>query len=140
YSKGDGYNTHPTFKVTYTYANGAKVYALGPKQGGKFGVGTAVKNLYTADGALYRKTGDISGTENGVMIFGENGTVFVSRSTIVASDAKILSEPLKDDPKIYPSGPTPHMRTFLDCVKSREQSIAGPTVGGGSVIVCHLGV
>jgi predicted dehydrogenase len=136
----DQYNTHPTFKVTYTYANGAKVYALGPKNGGKFGVGTAVKNLHTADGALYRKTGDVSGTENGVMIFGENGTVFVSRGTIVASDAKILSEPLKDDPKVYPSRPTHHMRNFLDCVKSREETIASPRVGGGSVIVCHLGV
>jgi predicted dehydrogenase len=141
YSKGDGYNAHPTFKVTYTYANGAKVYALGAKgPNSKFGVGTAVKNLYTAEGALYRKTGDVSGTENGVMIFGENGTVFVSRGAVLASDAKILSEPLTDDPKIYPTRPTHHMRNFLDCVKTREEPIASARVGGGSVIVCHLGV
>jgi predicted dehydrogenase len=144
YAKGDGYNTHPTFKVTYSYASGAKVYALGPKPGGKFGVGTAVKGLVDKDGkpTVFRgqEQPEISGTRNGVMIFGENGTVFVSRETILASDPKILSEPLKDDPKVYPSKPTHHMRNFLDCVKSREEPIASARIGGGSVIVCHLGV
>jgi predicted dehydrogenase len=144
YSKGDGYNTHPTFKVTYTYGSGAKVYALGPKPGGKYGVGTAVKGLVDKDGkpTVFRgqEQPEISGTRNGVMIFGENGTVFVSRETILASDPKILSEPLKDDPKVYPSKPTHHMRNFLDCIKSREEPIASARVGGGSVIVCHLGV
>ena len=141
----DGYNCHPTFKVQYTYASGAKVIAMD-------GRGTAVKELFRADGKPVTKnvkkdgkveaveTGGIDGNENGVMVFGEDGTVFVSRGMVVASDPKILSEPLtKDDPKLYPTRPPNHMGNFLDCVKSREQPICNVEVGGGSVIVCHLG-
>jgi predicted dehydrogenase len=136
YKGGDGYNCHPTFKVQYTYDNGAKVIAMD-------GRGTEVKGLVQADGQRPRlrdgkEMEAVSGNENGVMIFGEDGTIFVSRGTILASDAKILSEPL--DLKLYPSIPTDHMGNFLDCVKSREKPITDEIIGGGSVIVCHIGV
>ncbi len=142
---GDGYNCHPTFKVQYTYADGAKVIAMDAR-------GTTVKELYRADGKpltkKVKKEGKteevaldgVNGNENGVMVFGEKGTVFVNRGMVVASDPKILSVPLgKDDPKLYPTRPTDHMGNFLDCVKSRETPVAGVEVGGGSVIVCHVG-
>lgn len=148
----DGFNCHPTFKVKYTYANGAEVFAMD-------GRGTEVKDLVRADGKPATtkkrmkveengKTVDkvvdvpmekLSGSENGLLVIGENGTLFVSRGTILASDSKILSEPLKDDPKVYPNRPANHMANFLDCLKTREAPICGPVVGGGSVIVCHLG-
>lgn len=141
YDGGDGYNCHPTFKVQYTYANGAKVIAMD-------GRGTRVKELYRADGKPLTKKvkgnevelDGISGDENGVMVFGEKGTVFVNRGMVVASDPKILSVPLgQDDPKLYPTRPPNHMGNFLDCVKSRETPICGVDVGAGSVIVCHIG-
>jgi len=133
YDKGDGYNCHPTFKVKYTYANGTEVFAMD-------GRGTAVQGLVNKDGKPPAKKGQIGGSDNGLMIFGEKGTVFVSRGSLLASDQKILSEPIKDMPQLYPKRPTDHMGNFLDCVKTREAPIANVTVGGGSVIVCHLGV
>ena len=136
-AKTDGYNTHPQFRVKYTYANGAEVYAMD-------GRGTAVKGLVMKDGEP-RKDKDkrpietLSGDENGLLIVGEGGTVFVGRGLLVASDVKILSEPLKDMPALYPKRPTNHMQNFLECVKDRTAPIADPVVGGGSVIVCHIG-
>ncbi len=141
---GDGYNCPKDFKVKYTYANGAEVIAMS-------GGGTEVKGLVRADGKPVMKTvtkdgkrvqvpsDAIGGSDNGVMIFGEDGTIFVSRGVLLASDAKILSEPFKQDPMLYTSRPTDHMGNFLDCVKTRGTPICNATVGGGSVIVCHLG-
>jgi predicted dehydrogenase len=137
-AKTDGYNTHPTFKVKYTYPNGTEVFAMD-------GRGTEVKGLVMKDGKV-AKTGreqkpvePLDPSENGVLIVGESGTVFVSRGFIIASDPKILTEPLKDDLKLYPKRPTSHMQNFIECVKTREAPIADPVVGGGSVIVCHIG-
>lgn len=137
YDKGDGYNCHQTFKVKYTYAGGSEVIAMD-------GRGTEVKGLVTKDGTP-RKNRDgkpmesLGGSENGVLILGENGTVFVGRGMLLASDGKILSEPLKDMPDLYPKRPTSHMQNFLECVKDRTAPICDPVVGGGSVIVCHIG-
>ena len=137
YAKGDGYNCHEQFKVKYTYANGSEVIAMD-------GRGTDVKGLVNKDGNSPKgRDGKAiemtSGNENGAMIFGENGTVFVSRGSLLASEQKILTEPMKDMPMLYPKRPTDHMGNFLDCVKTRETPICGVEVGGGSVIVCHLG-
>ncbi len=134
----DGYNTHPSFKLRYTYPEGTEVFALSDG-------GSTVNGLVDAHGEK-RKNKDgkvfdgIDGNENGLLIVGEKGTIFVGRGLLLADDAKILSEPIKDDPKLYPTRPTDHMGNFLDCVKTREKPICDVVVGAGSVIVCHIGV
>jgi predicted dehydrogenase len=137
YSGGDGYNCHEDFKLRYTYANGTEMLVL--SKGG------------VSPGRLVNKNGDapkykdgrerkIDGSENGVLFIGEDGTIFVSRSEILASDAKLLSEPLGPDVMLlYPSRPTNHMQNFIDCVRSREQPICSAEVGASSVIACHIG-
>jgi len=137
YAKGDGYNCHETFKVQYTYANGTKVIAMD-------GRGTAVKGMVGKDGNPSKgrdgkeKT-EIGGGDNGLMIFGENGTIFVGRGILQASDAKILNEPIKDMPMIYPTRPTSHMQNFIECIKTRKEPICSAAIGGSSVIICHIG-
>src|SRR5262249_4803603 len=141
YDKGDGYNCHEDFKVRYTYPTGTEVFAM---SGRKVGAGRTVIGLVDAKGESRKDkagkpTEGLSGEENGGLVLGESGVIFVSRGLLLASDKAILAEPLKDDPKLYPSRPSDHMGNFLDCVKTRQTPICGVDVGAGSVIVCHIG-
>ncbi len=137
YDKGDGYNCHQYFKILYTYADSTKVEV-------SHGAGSTAEGLFDAKGEQRKdKAGKpiagVDGKENGVLVIGDKGKIFVSRGLLLASDKAILSEPLKEDLKLYPTRPTNHMGNFLDCIKTRETPICGVEVGAGSVIVCHLG-
>jgi predicted dehydrogenase len=137
YDKGDGYNCHQYFKILYTYADGTKVEV-------SHGAGSTADGLVDAKGEQRKdKAGKpisgVNGGENGLLVIGDKGKIFVSRGLLLASDKAILAEPLKEDLKLYPTRPTNHMGNFLDCIKSRETPICGVEIGAGSVIVCHLG-
>ena len=132
----DGYNCHPTFKVLYTYANGAKLEV-------SHGAGSKSGPLVDAKGEPRKDKGGkviegIDGGENGVLVIGDKGKLFVSRGLLLASSKEIFA-PLKEDPNLYPTRPADHMGNFLDCVKSRETPICGVEVGASSVMVCHIG-
>ena len=88
YDKGDGYNCHPTFKILLTYANGVKVEV-------SHGAGSTATDMVDARG---NPNGGrtVSGGENGLLVIGEKGKLFVSRGLLVASETSILAEPTKD--------------------------------------------
>jgi predicted dehydrogenase len=76
--------------------------------------------------------------ENGVLFEGERGWIFVNRGRIGASDEKLLSEPLPASAtRLYVSND--HMGNFVDCVRSRKDTICTAEIGHRSVSVCHLG-
>jgi predicted dehydrogenase len=132
------YNCHPTFKVTYTYgdyttAGSAKLVcahtqladAVDPRE-------TVIKGR---DGKERKVRHD-----NGILFVGQDGKwIFVNREIITASDEKLIKEPLPPDAtRLYESHN--HMANFLDCMRSRKQTICPAEVGHRSVSVCHLGV
>ena len=132
------FNCHPTFHVQYTYPNGTKVIAMS-------GGGTDAGEMHDKDGKIPlvgkdKKPRKVGPDENGVLFIGEEGKLFVSRGMIVASDKKLLAEPLKEDPKLYDGRPTNHMANFFDCIRTGKKPICSVDVGASSVAVCHLGV
>jgi hypothetical protein len=128
----NSYNCHPTFKVTYTYANGAHLICSDSQLKG------------AADPRSTKITGRngaerMEGHDNGVLFVGEDGQwIFVNRGVIRASDPKLLEEPLPSGAtRLYNSND--HMGNFISCVRSRKQTICPAEVGHRSVTVCHLG-
>ena len=95
YDKGDGYNCHKTFKVRHAYANGAKVEV-------SHGAGSTVKGLVDTNGTV--RKGDLSGGENGVLVKGDKGTIFVSRGLLLASDKEHLRT-AQGRPEAVPDAP-----------------------------------
>jgi predicted dehydrogenase len=115
--KPNSYNCHPKFQLRYTYDDGVE--------------------MIVSDGTVADTVGDKDG--NGVLFVGEgNQWIFVNRGKITASDKKLLEEPLSKDAKRLQVSNN-HMGNFLECLRTRELPICNADVGGGSVIVCHLG-
>src|SRR5438128_1522765 len=75
--------------------------------------------------------------ENGVQFDGEKGWIFVSRETIRASEPKLLADPLPADAtRLYVSND--HHGNFVDCMRSRKDTICTAEVGHRSVSACHI--
>ncbi len=112
------YNCHTQFEVTFKYASGVTLVCKSGWEGS----------------TLYKDRGE----DNGVVLVGETGTIFVNRGKIAASDKKIIDEPIPADAvRVYHSNN--HMGNFLECLRSRKDPICTVDVGHHSVSVCHLG-
>lgn len=119
----NAYNIHPTFKITYTYANGAKLIC---------------SNTTLPDAVDAKERGH----DNGVLFLGEDGKwIFVNRGMITASDKKLIDEPLPADALRLQDTHNDHMGNFLDAVRKGDPKlcICPAEVGHRSVTVCHLG-
>jgi predicted dehydrogenase len=74
----------------------------------------------------------------GAKWFGDKGWVHVSRGGLNASDPKILREVIgPNEIQLYNS--RDHKQNFLDCIKSRKQTIAPAEIGHRSISVGLLG-
>ena len=123
----NSYNCHPTFEVTYIYANDGR---------GGDGTRLVCRNGPAANWPI-REGANVA--SNGILFEGEdNKWIWVSRGNIQASAPALLNEELPQNGVRLPRA-TNHMNNFLTCVRSRENPICHAGIGHRSVSVCHLG-
>ncbi len=74
----------------------------------------------------------------GVRFIGSSGKIFVSRGILETSPASLAKETLgADDTRLYVSNS--HKGNFIECVKTRRETVAPVEVGHRSCTVCLLG-
>lgn len=106
--KGELCDTAMAWRVDCTYANGVKMVFADDKQ-----------------------------VRHGVTFEGPDGTVFVDRSKIEAKPESLLKwQPGPNDVRLYDS--PNHYRNFLDCVKSRKETICPVEVAQKSDTICQV--
>jgi predicted dehydrogenase len=93
---------------------------------------TGLKYTYANGVEMYH------GGKSGCTFEGSEGTIYVDRDKLEASDDKLLKEPLgKDAVKLYEA--TDHRKNWLECVRSRKETICPAEVGHRSASACILG-
>jgi predicted dehydrogenase len=123
----NSYNCHPTFKVTYTYDNGAKVVCLSKDPEGV--------RFEGEEGWIYVNRGLISASDQKDKP--ERGRK--GKPGKKGGPSKILDTKLPSDAvRLYVSND--HMRNWLDGIRTRKECICPAEVGHRSVSVCHIGV
>jgi predicted dehydrogenase len=103
------WDVHGAFSIEYTYANGVKVTCA-----------------------------DTRKNKQGVLFEGTEGWVYVRRGHIDANPKSLLTSPIgPDEQQLYKSNN--HKANFLECIKSRKQTVAPAEVAHRSCSVCLLG-
>ncbi len=86
----------------------------------------------------------LSEGENGILITGDKGELFVSRGALRGSAVDALADsPLPEDAitKLYKGKkPGSHMANFFDCIKTREQPISDVFSHHRAMTTCHLAI
>ncbi|MFO1063129.1 MAG: Gfo/Idh/MocA family oxidoreductase [Pirellulales bacterium] len=84
----------------------------------------------------------LSDRENGILIQGDKGELFVSRGALRGSAVDALADdPLPEDAitKLYKGKkPGSHMANFFDCIATREQPISDVYTHHRAMTTCHL--
>jgi hypothetical protein len=95
--------------------------------------------MIITDGDEYRGKGD----DNGVMITGEKGRIFVNRGKLTGKAVEELKEnPLPEGTleKLY-NGKKPegfHAKNFLDCIRDRGLPVSDVFTHHRAMTTCHL--
>ncbi|MGD8501240.1 MAG: Gfo/Idh/MocA family oxidoreductase [Phycisphaerales bacterium] len=109
YPKDGLWDVHGDFSIEYTYANGVKVICADNKK-----------------------------NKQGILFEGTEGWVYVKRGQIDAQPKSLLSSTIgPNETQLYRSNN--HKGNFLECIKSRAETIAPVEVGHRSCSVCLLG-
>ncbi len=97
--------------LKFTYANGIVMY-------------------HGADGTP-------KGMQNDCVFEGSDGTIYVGRGGIDSDPVEVLKTPLPDGGfRVYPSNS--HRKNWLDCIRSKKDTICTAEIGHRSATVCHL--
>ena len=83
-----------------------------------------------------------SGACDGVKFIGENGWIEVNRGLLRSFPEKVLEEKIgAGETHLYKTDHSGngHMGNWLECIRSRAETICPAEVGARSVTVCHLG-
>ena len=110
YPKNDVWNAPTKFRITAKYVKGVTIIIAGGH----------------------------SDIQNGIKWIGKNGWVFVNRDKIDASPYKLLREKFRPN-EIHLFRSPGHHRNFLDCIKSRRDSLVPCEVAHRSATPGHLG-
>lgn len=82
--------------------------------------------------------GEAVGGEGGACFVGTEGRIALDRSSIVSYPASILKEPLRpDDARV--ARITSHSGNFLDCVRTRRQTICHPETAAYTISLILIG-
>ena len=109
YPKDGSWDVHGDFSIEYTYANGVKVICTDNKK-----------------------------NKQGILFEGTEGWVYVKRGQIDAQPKSLLTSTIgPDEIRLYKSNN--HKANWLECIKSRAETIAPVEIGHRSCTVCLLG-
>jgi predicted dehydrogenase len=109
YPKDGLWDVHGDFSIEYTYANGVKVICADNKK-----------------------------NKQGILFEGDEGWVYVMRGKIDAQPKSLLTSTIgPDEIHLYKSNN--HKGNWLECIKSRAETIAPVEIGHRSCTVCLLG-
>lgn len=82
--------------------------------------------------------GDSTGSSGGARFIGSDGWIAVDREHLTAHSSEVFEQPLKPNgPRVYHSDS--HSGNFLDCVRTRKQTICDPETAHRSISAVLLG-
>jgi len=103
------WDVHGAFEIDYTYANGVKINCA-----------------------------DSQKNKQGVKFEGTEGWVYVKRGFIDAGPKSLLSSVIQPN-ELHLYASNNHKRNFIDCIRSRKETVAPVEIGHRSCSTCILG-
>lgn len=79
-----------------------------------------------------------NGNPGGAIFIGEKGKIEIFRGRVTSNPAELVEEPIRDD-EIHLYKSDNHTENWLECIKSRERTVADVEIGHSSTTLCHLG-